>query len=516
MTRLPFEKSVFAALLAFSAGADTYAQNAQPVVVDELYPLTGEILSGFPQSVPQFEVKALVTGVRYPFAGELVSEHRAVLPANAPQVAGIQPGVPYPLEGQLRSGEIRLAPAQIERAQRAVDIAGQIREEREIAVANESVKTGAAGDQDLDGLSRTWAKANAVLARIQPTLASTIRVRRLGFADGSSGSEVAMVLSPAASYSRKGRTWGWNAKYAYDQGQYWGTRENSFSEHRLDGKYSRNIATRSAIEIGAKYVASNDRPARDVNTLQMVDQSLLGLNVKFQRGTARDRLRFAINFSDTRTSFDADADTNRYGNNEVSLGGDVIYQFRPRLRFSTGITRSRFSYDDGSLNSSQTAYRIATDVIPNARFHAQAAIGFQQKEFDHAGGQTASTPSWDVSLQWRPRRHSAFKLTTAKRFVESYTLRGGVFGGDETVDQTTTLSWKQTWNPRLSSSLDLSVNHADFLGETLVRDSLALNLNYRVRQWLTLGMSANLEKQELSEFDVQDSSDVTFKAQVKF
>jgi hypothetical protein len=189
----------------------------------------------------------------------------------------------------------------------------------------------------------------------------------------------------------------------------------------------------------------------------------------------------------------------RYDNNDQefrhrntgNIGGTFFFRAAPKTQALLEARYRRIDYVNEppeaiSLDSKETRLMGGAVWDATAKTTGALRLGWVKKKFDDSARKDSSYPTWEVSLNWKPRTYSQFGLTTSQMPYET------LFADEDSVKVTTVaLDWTHDWNSRLRSRLGGQYwrdegNRNDTTDKTW---AFKAGLTYSMRRWLDLGAS---------------------------
>jgi len=357
-----------------------------------------------------------------------------------------------------------------------------------------------------------------ILSRMEPAIETSLRFRKLENASSSSSqdsTEALMLVSPSARFLTQGRKWSLDSQYRYSGGRYWGENNDSTFEHRLKSKYTLNIMTRSTLTADFHYRdASNQQHSGDRDSGGMVDMNSTGLNIAFNRGTPKDRLRFATRLETQKVGYSGDTDMNRYAHSRVSINGTSTYQFRYWIAFFLELDHQDYDYSDRLLDSEQSTSMMGARINYRNRIIGTAKIGRENYQFSDSGD-SDSLGIWNFNLAWKPKRNTQLEIRTSRDFIESYTIRQNVRADEETIEKRSSLGWKQAWSSKLRSELTFSKSDHSFTNVRYDKETWKAGIYYSLNPKISVSFTAEVYDRAINKVFNTQWTTLFFKANMK-
>ena len=109
---------------------------------------------------------------------------------------------------------------------------------------------------------------------------------------------------------------------------------------------------------------------------------------------------------------------------QPELGATFFYRVMPKTDLLLQARYNDVSYDTNrpfadKLDSSEQNYQIGVTWDATAKTTGIAKVGYLIKDFDSPSYNSHEFPSWEVAVDWSPRKRTTFNLTTNSTAIES-------------------------------------------------------------------------------------------------
>jgi hypothetical protein len=215
----------------------------------------------------------------------------------------------------------------------------------------------------------------------------------------------------------------------------------------------------------------------------------VGAGLNYGRREASGRLELATSYINRR--YDTFGLSDKLDDKDVmNLSSTFFYQIFPKtyLLFETQYQNTDFVSSTSTMDNDEMRYSVGATWEATGKTNANVRVGYLNRNYKATGVQDFSGFNWDAGLHWKPATYSQLDLTTSQSVEDST----GV--GDHISTKNYGVAWKYQWQPRLSSSLNASLNNQDFTGSSRSDDvyNYGVNFNYQLSKNLVGRSIVNL------------------------
>lgn len=372
-----------------------------------------------------------------------------------------------------------------------------------------SVFSSFATAQQADGLSIKIGETD-----LYPAVRVDFLQRSNAFLTESDPEEIsAFTIKPEAYWIAERRLLSLQASY---NGAYQFASESfqNYNDHILGASVNAELSTRKRVnanlsiefgheDLGTNLTAGTVTP--DSEQIKYVDTRA---RTSFTYGAARARGNIVVGLNVGQFSY-----SNR---SDVTAGRDYNF-FQPFGKFSlriSGDTRATIELRYRSFDSSPARDRTDLSILAGLQFAATGksggsfALGTATSSFKDAGVDDRSNFIVEGNLFWEPSVFSRLDLELLRNL-------DGVDGGLASTNSPTVirdraeLQWKYAWSDRLRHTAKLGITAVD--ADCPSRDRLTslagLEVDLKVRRWLSVGISGSTESREFSDCAVEPDVD---------
>ncbi len=245
----------------------------------------------------------------------------------------------------------------------------------------------------------------------------------------------------------------------------------------------------------------------------ITNDSVLGLAFGFAK-----RWRIALDYTHTFKNFDhAEDEKDNYV--EDTAKSTIFVKFMPKTSF---LLEYRYSHRDNEDLDDPTTSDNVTHVAhaglswdPDAKIRGAIKGGYARKVWDAGAVDDEKTLSIDTDVVWDMTKKITLGLKSFRKIVEtleSLERAGGSGFGMTYVATGANLSATHRPGSKTKVKLEFSYSHDEYNGMSGTKDRKderlggALSINYRIQEWLSLGLRYNYTDSD-SNIDGQDYSE---------
>ncbi|MBO1926358.1 outer membrane beta-barrel protein [Thiomicrorhabdus sp. 6S2-11] len=271
----------------------------------------------------------------------------------------------------------------------------------------------------------------------------------------------------------------------------------SFTDYSFSSVSALMFDVRNRVDFG--YNLSKTTSAAGATVIGNVDtfknQNLFA-NYKYGAPSATGNIVAGINFN----KYDALQAVNNRLNRESSTASlEFSVKGAGQSRVLAEVIAVKNDYvtaDDKDSNNYIGRVGIRWDAT--AKTTGEVKVGYEEKQFDASGVDDSNLVNWKASIQWQPKTYSTFTLSTSQRIDEASTLDSNAIDSSDV-----SLGWAHDWGNKVSTNLNLSYFHKDYLDSTRVDKArnASLQMTYEFRRWFDIALGYNFTKQDSTYAD---------------
>lgn len=309
------------------------------------------------------------------------------------------------------------------------------------------------------------------------------------------------IFSPKIKFENKKRSGGYALTLGTNIGRYTSSSNDNYEDINLLGEAEWQLTRRAKIFVNADHLIGHD-PRGTTDRGDSVLPNTWNLT----------RLMTQLNYSlGSKYSLEAELGhiMKRYQDyllpeklddfNDTSIKGRVLYKILPKVHMFVETAHSIIDYQfDGTRAQSSDVSTLAWGARwqATAKTSGSAQIGYLSKNFDSAARDGFSGVDWKLAAQWKPLNRSTVDISTSKIIADTTGI------GDVLIIRDFSISEKQIWTPRISSTVGLYMATMDFSGD--IRDidrvddltSYQLALNYNWSRNILLSAGLDISKRD--------------------
>ena len=294
-------------------------------------------------------------------------------------------------------------------------------------------------------------------------------------------STVLAIVNPTFEYRQERKKWRLFARYDYEQGRYFDSRDDTIRDHTVDVKWTRRLEKGQEVEVAGLYQDTHDRntrdPIEDFDSLLeserlKYERSLV--NVTYRRGTLRDRTRYNVYaYKEVSDLNGTDLFLTGYDLDRLGVGGRYDWQLRRQMSLVGELRYNDFDYDLTYRDNKHVRALVGTDMILGRRIRANVRLGYEEKKFDRSlVNDSISEPVWEGMVEWALRRSTYVKLETARSIFELATTNSPIDTGNFNIQEWVKTSWKERWTDRLSTETSFTLRDTERVGRNSNEDAV--------------------------------------------
>ncbi len=288
------------------------------------------------------------------------------------------------------------------------------------------------------------------------------------------------IVNPTFEYRTERRKWYLRARYDYERGRYFVDREDTFNDHTVNVNWTTRLERGKEVEVQGLYEDTHDRVTRDPivdfdSSLESQDLNYNRAMVKalYRQGTLRDRSRYNVYLYSERSQLEGnDLFLSGYELDRTGLGGRYDWQLRRQMSLVAEVRYNRFDYDLSLRDNDHVRALVGTDMILGRRMRADLRVGYEEKEFDQALGQSSmNEPVWEGTFEWALRRKTHVKVETGRNIFELAPTDSPIDAGKFNIQEWVSASWREKWSDRLSTDTSYTIRETELVGRNNEQDA---------------------------------------------
>ena len=287
------------------------------------------------------------------------------------------------------------------------------------------------------------------------------------------------------------------SRYTLTTGDYFGSSDDNYLDHELALGGAWNINLRNNVSLDYELNYLHDERGSGIS--EGVGNSINGFNEPIEylenqieakyvygSGNARGRIEGTVAYYDKSyknfrnvTQF-RDYTENRYG-------AAFYYKVAPNTSLLFNIKHDDREYDtitpgQASLDNNATYYYIGAEWNITGKTTGTAKLGLQDKDFSDNNREDFSGTSWDIGIDWSPRKYSTLRLDTLQQAKDPEQA------GDYIEETSYSISWNHFWRERLSTNLSYTNSDESYVGITREDDTdiWGIAAIYDIRRWISI------------------------------
>lgn len=248
--------------------------------------------------------------------------------------------------------------------------------------------------------------------------------------------------------------------------------------HRAFGEFS---VTKTHEDLGTGQATFVENPTEQVVSTRVKLRTRYTFGVPSAKGNAGGGVDIGTQiFNDVGTITDGD------DNSEITPYVFFSYRLSPDTRLVTQVNFKLTDYDQDRRDRTEIGFLAGLELTATARTGGSVKFGVSRANFKAAGISDTSQLISDVNLYFKPRSYSRFDLVFNRSFL---TVDEDATGSGASLVNDARLSWRHEWTSRFSTLASLKSNQVErnCPNNDSVNNTAGLELNVKVRRWLTLG-----------------------------
>ncbi|MGH1373382.1 MAG: outer membrane beta-barrel protein [Cellvibrionaceae bacterium] len=237
------------------------------------------------------------------------------------------------------------------------------------------------------------------------------------------------------------------------------------------------------------------------------------VDAQYAYGGETSRGRLVLDISNYSKEFTNHRTTTRgRDRDDLATGATFLWRVGGKTDVLAEVKRTDIDYvsDPAStagsfdtLDSTATKYLVGVTWEATAKTQGSIKVGQEKKDFDDSDRDDFSGTSWEVGIQYSPKTYSILSLNTAREARETNGTGSFIDAEDYGIN------WQHSWTDSLTSTLFYSFSEESYEDDITGREDeisgYGLRLDYNMRRWLDLGLSAvyNERDSNLDSFDYE-------------
>jgi len=293
--------------------------------------------------------------------------------------------------------------------------------------------------------------------------------------------------------------------YNATQSLYSDNKASNYTDHTLQTDISRAMNSHHQLALSYQFDLSHDAANTGISegNEQAIEPAIFytqDISLNYRYGSQSSTLTFAPRLSFNNKRYD---EGNRNYSpladfNEYDYGLALYYRLAASLNLLVDISNKVTNYQDSSNSKDSISSLLYGGINWDISGKTQGSIklGYDKINFTDNSRGSNTTPSWDIGIRWSPKTYSIFNINASQKITNA------VIATDSIKENVSSVNWQHAWRYNLSTSLAYQHVNETYLHSTREDNSNSINiaLSYKLRYWLTLGLSY--------EHEVKSSSDV--------
>ena len=287
-------------------------------------------------------------------------------------------------------------------------------------------------------------------------------------------STVLAIINPTFVYETGRRKWTLNARYDYEEAQYFLDDDLTASDHLLNVTWDRRLNRGQQLSVAMLYQNSHDRKTSEDTIVDFdsgLDQNLENYNrtrvsLMYQNGTPRNRTRYeAYLFRENSATNYENLQASSFDLDQTGVGGQYAWQVRRQIAL---VAEGRYIQSDFPLGTrDNTHFRsvIGADMAIGRRIRTSFRVGYAEKTFDMSiADNSFSEPVWNGKLEWDLRRNTSVQMETGRKIYELATLNQLNDASKFNIHNWIGAAWAQQWTDKLSTNTSYTYRDTSYEG----------------------------------------------------
>ncbi len=313
-------------------------------------------------------------------------------------------------------------------------------------------------------------------------------------------------INPYLSFHTKRNLDLYEFRYTLNAGFYDNSSDDNYDDHMFAINTHNVINKKNQFDIHASYnLLHEDRGSGISDGIGIFftepdEYTDAKVNAKYLYGTAGAimNVELAAGYLDKEYTNHEEV-TQYFDRDEPNIGATLFYRVMPKTQLLFQIRHKQINYDIArpglsKIDSKQNNYQFGVTWQATAKTKGIFKIGRLDKNFDASAYEDYDFTSWNVGVDWNPRKNTRIYMGSTSDAEESYGT------GLYTEAQRHVIAWTQNWNSRVESTVDYHRDDLDYIASTRDDsvDNIGFNADYKITPEIKLGMSYDYEERDSS------------------